>query len=140
MGVSIHHSVQSVALDTLVEHRLGGEGKVRPQGQGCLVTRALALALAGLVLANPALQHARAWPNGLRRAVPSLAVHSPAHRAAQLLPAAAAAPQNVARWEKDRLRMSILEEANIGGAGRGEPAGVGTGWVDGCWLSGWVLG
>ena len=25
VGLSIHHSVQSVALDTLVEHRLGGE-------------------------------------------------------------------------------------------------------------------
>ena len=25
VGVSIHHSVQSVALDTLVEHRLGGD-------------------------------------------------------------------------------------------------------------------
>ncbi|KAI7846383.1 hypothetical protein COHA_000094 [Chlorella ohadii] len=48
VGVSIHHSVQSVALDTLVEHRLGGEGG-----------------------------------------------------------------KNVARWEKDRLRMAILEEANI---------------------------
>ncbi|PRW45131.1 putative helicase MAGATAMA 3 [Chlorella sorokiniana] len=48
VGVSIHHSVQSVALDTLVEHRLGGDGS-----------------------------------------------------------------KNVARWEKDRLRMSILEEANI---------------------------
>ena len=33
VGVSIHHSVQSVALDTLVEHRLGGEGgKVRFSG------------------------------------------------------------------------------------------------------------
>lgn len=25
VGVSIHHSVQSVALDTLVDHRLGGD-------------------------------------------------------------------------------------------------------------------
>ncbi|KAL4448164.1 hypothetical protein ABPG75_005383 [Micractinium tetrahymenae] len=48
VGVSIHHSVQSVALDTLVDHRLGGD-----------------------------------------------------------------ASKNVARWEKDRLRMQILEEANI---------------------------
>lgn len=48
VGVSIHHSVQSVALDTLVEHRLGGD-----------------------------------------------------------------ASKSVARWEKDRLRMQILEEANI---------------------------
>ncbi|PSC70977.1 putative helicase MAGATAMA 3 [Micractinium conductrix] len=48
VGVSIHHSVQSVALDTLVEHRLGGD-----------------------------------------------------------------AAKNVQRWERDRLRMQILEEANI---------------------------
>lgn len=54
VGVSIHHSVQSVALDTLVEHRLGGD-----------------------------------------------------------------AAKNVQRWERDRLRMQILEEANIGGWGWG---------------------
>ncbi|EFN56459.1 hypothetical protein CHLNCDRAFT_57676 [Chlorella variabilis] len=48
VGVSIHHSVQSVALDTLVAHRLGGD-----------------------------------------------------------------AVKSVAGWEKERLRMAILEEANI---------------------------
>lgn len=46
-------------------------------------------------------------------------------------------PQNVARWEKDRLRMAILEEANIGGVGWGGRAGVyrspdcRAGWGDG---------
>lgn len=51
VGVSIHHSVQSVALDTLVAHRLGGDAvKV---GAGGVGWRLRARWVAGLCLASP---------------------------------------------------------------------------------------
>ena len=101
VGLSIHHSVQSVALDTLVEHRLGGEA--------CKVGGCVRVCEGGHVRAAcrlPASQGASTNPRSL----------SPVTNLLGLLRCAV---QTVARWEKDRLRMQILEEAAIGGRAMG---------------------
>jgi hypothetical protein len=106
VGVSIHHSVQSVALDTLVEHRLGGDAS--------RVRDSMAARCA----------HPR-WDVGCTSRGEMLLCRAAAVRSAlccraafvHLPPPVAPSAQTVARWEKDRLRMQILEEANIGEEG-----------------------
>lgn len=101
VGVSIHHSVQSVALDTLVEHRLGGDAsKVRLWGVvGGWVRCGVSAGWLEGGCAGCCCWHRGACEEGSNSGC--LTCH----------PA-----QNVARWERDRLRMQILEEANIGAA------------------------